>query len=286
MVASPPRKSHSESFAGQPSVRRPALPMGVPSSRNLEASDAHQRARTLYGRERAPSKPHGVRPASVRGPWSRHRLENPTAKALRAQPLARRPPAARESSVITEPRGAIRPPARTHAVGPGTRKSGGRPYALAKPRSRAPSKLHGVRPASVGAHGLLSRRVLPTGWGPYRTTRSASTPGSPHIVCSGTTRTCKNRGPPPLPFREGRRRIGRGGETPPPLPFSKALCGVPRSAPSLSSPPVFKSAMRRAQARPQVVAAYMRAGWRAPARALAPAWLRQPRVSRQSVLPF
>ena len=37
-----------------------------------------------------------------------------------------------------------------------------------------------------------SRRALPTGRMPYRTTRSAPTPGSPHIVCSGTTRACKN----------------------------------------------------------------------------------------------
>ena len=163
--------------------------------------------------------------------------EHPTAKASRAQPSARRPPAARGGSVITEPRGARRPPARTHAVGPGTGKSGGGPYALATPprsRSRAPSKPQGIHPASVGAHVCYSHCALPTGRGPYRTTRSAPTPGSPHIVCSGTTRACKNRGPPPLPFWEGRRRIGRGGETPPPLPFSKALCGVPRPAPRVA----------------------------------------------------
>ena len=53
--------------------------------------------------------------------------EYPTAKALRAQPLARRPPAAHGGSVITEPRGARRPPARKHAAGPGTGKSGGEP---------------------------------------------------------------------------------------------------------------------------------------------------------------
>ena len=86
-------------------------------------------------RSRAPSKPHRVRPASVNGTWSRHRLENPTAKALftrpGAQPSARRRPAARGGSVITGPRGASRPPARRHTVGPGTGKSGGRPSALA-----------------------------------------------------------------------------------------------------------------------------------------------------------
>ena len=44
-----------------------------------------------------------------------------------AQPSARRPPEARGGSVITEPRGARRPPARKHAAGPGTGKSGGEP---------------------------------------------------------------------------------------------------------------------------------------------------------------
>ena len=101
-------------------------------------------------RSRAPSKPHRVRPASVRGPWSRHRLENPTAKALFARPgaqsSARHPPAARGGSVITGPRGASCPPARTHAVGPGTGKSGGGPSALATPAcwpARAGARLGG-----------------------------------------------------------------------------------------------------------------------------------------------
>ena len=44
-----------------------------------------------------------------------------------AQPSARRPPAARGGSVITDPRGARRPPACKHAAGPGTGKSGGEP---------------------------------------------------------------------------------------------------------------------------------------------------------------
>ena len=46
---------------------------------------------------------------------------------MRAQPSARCPPEARGGSVITEPRGARRPPARKHAAGPGTGKSGGGP---------------------------------------------------------------------------------------------------------------------------------------------------------------
>ena len=170
--------------------------------------------------------------------------------------MAGRPPAARGGSVITEPRGARRPPARKHAAGPGTGKSGGEPQ-RSQPR-HAPAL---EPPASRGAYARLSQgpmvcyshRALAGLAGAYRTTRPAPTPGSPHIVCSGTTRTCKNRGPPPLPFWEGRRRIGRGGETPPPLPFwegrrrigrggetppplsfSKALCGVHRPAPRVA----------------------------------------------------
>ena len=91
-------------------------------------------------------------PRLSQGPTVSSRLENPTAKALRAQPSAGRPPTAPGGSVITEPRGARRPPARTHAVGPGMGKSRGGPYVLATPPpslSRAPSKPHGVRPASV-----------------------------------------------------------------------------------------------------------------------------------------
>ena len=114
-------------------------------------------------RSRAPSKPHGVRPTSVRGPWPRHRLENPTVKALlarpRAQPSARRPPAARGGSVIPGPRGASRPSARTHAVGPGTGKSGGGPYALAalpRSRSRAPTSRMAFAPPQSVAHGRVT----------------------------------------------------------------------------------------------------------------------------------
>ena len=51
-----------------------------------------------------------------------------------------------------------------------------------------------------------SRRLLPTGRGPYRTTRVDT--GSPHIVCSSITRTCENGGPPPLPFWGGSRAWG------------------------------------------------------------------------------
>ena len=185
-----------------PSPRRGARqrPVGVPSSRNLEAPDAHQRASTPQGRERgraganpsarnpatlplwSPHKPHGFPPASARGPRSRRPPDHPTAKALRAQPSARRPPAARGGSVITEPRGARRPPARKHAAGPGTGKSGGEPQ---RPQPRHAPALE--PPASRGAYARLSqgpmvcysRRALPAGRGAHRATRPAPSPGSP-----------------------------------------------------------------------------------------------------------
>ena len=64
--------------------------------------------------------------------------------------------------------------------------------------------------------------------------------GLPHTVCSGTTRTCENGGPPPLPFSGGEEGLhgeemgrggetappGRGGETPP-LLFSAVAVGTP-----------------------------------------------------------
>ena len=152
MVASPPRKSHSESFVG------PAL---------------------------------GTAPAH--SSWG--------------------------GSVIKGPRGARRPPAHVHPVGPGTEANPAR----SQPRHA---------PAQEPPASCIASAPLPTGTGPYRTRRSASTQGLPHIVCFGTTHACKNRSPPPLKFT----RIGRGGETPPPLPFSKALCGVPRPAPGSRAP--------------------------------------------------
>ena len=189
-------------------------------------------------------KPHHVHPASVRGPWSRHHLEIATAPAAPAgstrpgaQPSARRPPAARGDSVLAGPRGARCPPARTHALGPGTGKSGGGPSTLAtlpRSRSRTPRRIASTPPQS-GPMVCYSRRPLPTGWGPYRTTQSMPTPGSPNIVCSGTMHACENGGPPPLPFRDGRKRFGRGGETPSPLPFSRALGCVPRPAPRVAA---------------------------------------------------
>ena len=145
-VSSPPRESHSVSFAGPALGEAPASgPWGFRhhgTSRRQTPTSAQARRRAGNGEERgrtpAPATPPRSRsraptsrtaspPASARGPRSRRPPEHPTAKALRAQPSARRPPAARGGSVITEPRGARRPPARKHAAGPGTGKSGGEP---------------------------------------------------------------------------------------------------------------------------------------------------------------
>ena len=163
-----------------PSPRRGARqrPVGVPSSRNLEAPDAHQRASTPQGRERgraganpsarnprhAPAlePPRAARLPPPPQPGARGLVappEHPTAKALRAQPSARRPPAARGGSVITEPQGARRPPARKHAAGPGTGKSGGEPQ---RPQPRHAPALEPPQaarlPPPASARGPRSRR--------------------------------------------------------------------------------------------------------------------------------
>ena len=220
--------------ASRPPARTHAVGPGTGKSRGGPST----LATPPRSRSRAPSKPPGVRPASARGPWPRHSLENPTAKALlarpRAQPSARRPPTARGGSVITGPRGASRPPARTHTVGLGTGKSGGGPYVLATPPGillKCPHQLHRVCLASVrGPWSAIAVARCPLARG-HTAPHDPRRPPRRPIVCSGSMRACENGGPPPLPFREGRRRIGRGGETPPPFPFSRALCGVPRPAP-------------------------------------------------------
>ena len=132
----------------------------------FRAGNGEERGRTQHARNPATlplesPQPHRVRPASVRGPWSRHRLENPTAKALfarsRAQPSARRPPAACGGSVITGRRGSRRPPARMHALGLGTGQSGAEPSTLATPPcscSRAPSRI-AFAPLNSGSHGRV-----------------------------------------------------------------------------------------------------------------------------------
>ena len=163
---------------------------------------------------RAPSKPHGVRPASVRGPWSRRRLEHPKAKALRAQPSAGRPPVARGGSVITEPRGARRPPVRTHAVGPGTGKSGADPTrsqprhapALEPPASRTTS----AAPQSE-AHG---ETPPPLPFSKRYTACPGPCPGSRWPARAPSTAIAGGR---------GTREDGRGGEIPPNGRFQSRL---------------------------------------------------------------
>ena len=69
-----------------------------------------------------------------------------------AQPSARRPRAAPGGYKLAGPWGARRTPARTHALGPGTGKSGGGPSTLATPpssRSRAPAASRSPRFSQV-----------------------------------------------------------------------------------------------------------------------------------------
>ena len=184
-----------------PSPRRGARqrPVGVPSSRNLEAPDAHQRKHAAGpgtgksgGEPQRPQPRHALAleppqaarlpPRLSQGPAVSSPPEHPTAKALRAQTSARRPPAARGGSVITEPRGARRPPARKHAAGPGTGKSGGEPQ---RPQPRHAPALE--PPASRGAYARLSQgpmvcyscRALPAGRGPTVPQDRHRPPGRP-----------------------------------------------------------------------------------------------------------
>ena len=182
-VSSPPRESHSVSFAGPALGEAPASgPWGFRhhgTSRRQTPTSAQARRRAGNGEERgrtpAPATPPRSRsraptsrtaspPASARGPRSRRPPEHPTAKALRAQPSARRPPAARGGSVITEPRGARRPPARKHAAGPGTGKSGGepqRPQPRHAPALEPPQAARLPPPPQPGARGLVAPQNIP-----------------------------------------------------------------------------------------------------------------------------
>ena len=97
-----------------------------------------------------------------------------------AQPSARRPPAARVGSVLAGPRGARQPPARTHALGPGMGKSGGRPSTLATPprsRSRTLSRIASTLPQS-GASAIASTRC-PLAGGPTAPHDLCRPPGRP-----------------------------------------------------------------------------------------------------------
>ena len=118
-------------------------------------------------------------------------------------------------------------------------RHGARPWPVRVPSSRNLEAPDAHKRAST----LLGRERGRAGADPMRSQprhapalEPPQAPGSPHIVCSGTTRTCKNRRPPPFPFWEGRRCIGRGGETPPPLSFSKRYAACPGPRPGSWSP--------------------------------------------------
>ena len=198
----PPRNCHSASHVSQTGGNSPR--QGARTQPRSRAPAASRPPRLSQGHMvvSLPRNCHSVsrvcvHPASVSGPSSRPRLKIATAPAGStrpgAQPSARLPSAARGGSIITGPRGASRPPARTQVIGLGTGKSGDGPYALATPpgsRSRAPPAAWCSPRLSQGPMVCYSRHPLPADRGPCRATPSAPTPEPPHIVCSGTMRAC------------------------------------------------------------------------------------------------
>ena len=161
-----------------PSPRQGARPrpVGVPSSRNLEAPDAHQRASTPQGRETGKS---GGEPQRSQ-PRNAPALEPPQATRrlprLSQGPMVSSPPRTSHSESFAGPalgtapargpwgfrhHGTSRRQTPTSAQARGRAGNGeerGRTPALATPprsRSRAPSKPRGVRPPQSGDHGLL-----------------------------------------------------------------------------------------------------------------------------------
>ena len=156
--------------------------MGVPSSRNLEAPDAHQRASTPQGREQGRA---GANPM---------RLQLRHAPALEPPQATRHPPRLSQGPMVSSP------PRKSHSVsfagpalgtaparGPwgfrhhGTsrrqmptsvqarRRAGngeerGEPYALATPphsRSRAPTSRTASAPPQSRANGLVAAQKIP-----------------------------------------------------------------------------------------------------------------------------
>ena len=135
-----------------------ARPVGATSSRDLGAPDEHATPPRSRSRAPAASRP----PRLSQGPIVASPPENCHSTIrfhqTRCPALGRAPARGPWGSIIAGPRGASRPPARTHAVGPGTGKSWGGPYALATPpwsRSRAPTSLMAFAPPQSGAHGPL-----------------------------------------------------------------------------------------------------------------------------------
>ena len=174
-------------------------PMGVPSSRNLEAPDAHQRASTLQGRERGRA---GRTPALATPPRSRSRA--PTSRTASSPPQsgARGLVAPRTSHSESFAGPALgKAPARgpwgfrhhgtsrrqTPTSAQARRRAGngeerGRTPALATPprsRSRAPSKPRAYARLSQGPIVCYSRRALPAGRGPTVPQDRRQLPGRP-----------------------------------------------------------------------------------------------------------
>ena len=163
-----------------------------------------------------------------------------------AQPSARRPPAARGGSVMTEPRGARRPPARKHAAGPGTGKSGGEPQ---RPQPRHAPALEPPQAARLPPR--LSQG--PAVSSPPRESHSVSFAGpalgeAPASGPWGFRHHGTSRRQTPT-SAQARRRAGNGeerGRTPAPAtpPRSRSRAPTSRTAsprlsqgPAVSSPP-------------------------------------------------
>ena len=261
MAASPPRKSHSKSFVGQ--TRGPALGM-VPSrdwwgfrhhktSRRQSPTSGHaccrarnreERRRTLLARNPAMLPLKSTKQAAWRSP------------RLSQGPRAASPPRKSHSeNFVGQTRGAAlgtapargqwgcrhhgtsrrQSPTSAHSrCRAGNGEERGQTLRARNPTTlplKSPREPHRVRRASVRGPWSAIAVARCTLAGGHTAPHDPPRPLGHPIVCSGSMRSCENKGPPQLPFHKGRRRIGRGGETPPPIPFSRALCGEPRPAP-------------------------------------------------------
>ena len=230
MVASLPRKSHSESFVRQ--TRGPALATLPRSRSRTPAPSCSPRFSQVPMVASLPRKSHS---------------EGFVRQTLGAKPSARHPPAARVGSVMEGHRGA-RPSSAHACFRAGNGEEWGQTHRACNPATlplKSPQP-HRVDPASVrGPWSAIAVARCPLSRGPTAPHGMRRPPG--HIVSSGSMRPCRNGGPPPLLFREGRRRIGRGGETPPPHPFSRALAGGPAPVPGVGVAYVRAGQRARAQ---------------------------------------
>ena len=156
--------------------------------------------------------------------------------------MARRTPAARGGSVMTEPRGARCPPARKHAAGPGTEKSGGEPQRSQPRHAPALEPPQAARRPPRLSHG-------PVVSSPPRTSHSESFAGP-------ALGTAPARGPWGLSHHgtlrrqtptsaQARRRAGNGEER------GEPQRSQPRLAPALE-PPENRGAYARLSQGPMV----------------------------------